>query len=90
MAEYAKRFDADPYKWLFLTGEKKNVDALVRNGFRLASGGPGGEEPEGVTHSFKFVLVDGAGQIRGYYDGNEDASVKTLIADAKNLIRKTF
>ncbi len=90
LKEYATRFEADPYKWLFLTGEKKSVDSLVQNGFRLASNGPGGAEPEGITHSFKLVLVDGFGRIRGYYDGLEDASVKDLLSDTKSLLRKTF
>lgn len=60
LEEYAERFKADPYKWLFLTGEKKSVDSLVQNGFRLASNGPGGAEPEGITHSFKVVLIEGS------------------------------
>lgn len=90
LAQYAGRFDADPYKWSFLTGPKKDVDFLVQSGFRLASGGPGGEEPEGITHSFKLVLVDGYGRIRGYYDGLDDAAVNTLIKDTKVLLRQTF
>lgn len=83
LSEYADRFQADPYKWLFLTGEKKKVDFLVEHGFRLTSGDP-------LTHSFKLVLVDGHNRIRGYYDGLEDDSVKQLIRDAKHLIRQTF
>lgn len=90
LAEYASRFEADPYKWLFLTGEKKNIDFLVQNGFRLASEGPGGEGPESIIHSFKLVLVDSHQRIRGYYDGLEDDAVKQLIKDARGLIRKSF
>lgn len=90
LSEYAKRFEADPFKWLFLTGDPKDVSTLVQHGFRLASGGPGGEEPEGITHSFKLVLVDGSGRIRGYYDGTEDAAVDQLIRDTRGLIRQTF
>ncbi len=90
LTEYAKRFEADPYKWLFATGDPKEVRALVQNGFRLASGGPDGQEPEGITHSFKLVLVDGFGRIRGYYDGTEDSSVKDLLHDSRALIRQTY
>jgi len=90
LEEYAERFKADPYKWLFVTGEKKSVDSLVQNGFRLASNGPDGEDPEGITHSFKLVLVDSFGRIRGYYDGLDDGSIKELMRDTKNLLKKAF
>lgn len=92
LAEYATRFSADPYKWWFVTGDKKEMNALVRHGFRLSSGDPGdpsaGEEE--VIHSFKLVLVDGYGRIRGYYDGTDEGSLKSLVKDAKYLIRQTF
>jgi protein SCO1/2 len=85
LAEYAQKASADPYKWLFLTGNKNEINALVANGFRLSSGGD-----DAVNHSSHLVLVDGWGKIRGYYDAMEEGSVTTLLRDAKGLIRKTF
>lgn len=85
LAEYAKQWEADPYKWLFFTGRKKEIDFLVQQGFRLAAAADGND----VLHSDKLVLVDGYGRIRGYYDANEDYAVKTLLKDAKKLLRQT-
>jgi len=90
LEDYANRFQADPYKWLFLTGGKKEIDSLVQNGFRLASSGDDGSAPESIIHSFKVVLVDRNGRIRGYYDGLEDGSIKQLIRDTKGLIKKAY
>ena len=36
LKKYAERFNADPQKWFFLTGEKKRIQNLVMKGFRLA------------------------------------------------------
>lgn len=90
LKEYATRFQADPFKWLFLTGEKKQIQSLVENGFRLSSGVEGATEFGPLSHSFKVVLVDHVGRIRGYYDGLEDEGIRTLIKDARYLIRKAF
>jgi protein SCO1 len=35
LAHYAERFNADPARWLFLTGDKQAIYRLVRDGFRL-------------------------------------------------------
>lgn len=83
---YATRVSADPFKWLFLTGDKTEIQKLVKDGFHLAAV-EGIDEGDNVTHSSKLVLVDGVGRIRGYYDAEDDAQVKRLIKDAKGLIR---
>ncbi|MBI3090334.1 MAG: SCO family protein [Candidatus Tectomicrobia bacterium] len=35
---YARRFHADPQRWLFLTGEKEAIRTLIRDGFKLSLG----------------------------------------------------
>jgi len=86
LAAYAKRYDADPYKWLFLTGRPGDIQALVKNGFRLASEGSGSE----MTHSDRLVLIDGYGRIRGYYDALDENAIRTLLKDTRKLLRETF
>ncbi len=86
LREYALKYDADPYKWLFLTGPENDIQSLVRNGFRLSST----EEKGDIIHSEKLVLVDSRARIRGYYDANQDQEVKQLIRDAKKLIREVY
>lgn len=85
LREYANRYGADPERWLFLTGDPKTIQDLSVGGFKLALDPTGGTEAEPITHSSRFVLVDQAGHIRGYY-GTEDADVlDRLAADARKL-----
>lgn len=80
LRDYARRFDADTRQWHFLTGTSEAIHRLAVDGFHLGSV----EEP--VFHSTSFVLVDGTGQIRGYYDGLKEREVHQLAADLKRLL----
>lgn len=72
LAEYAKKIPSSPTRWTFLTGPEKQVESLVRTGFKLASG---------IDHSGYLVLVDQRGGIRGYYEAS-DEGVDGLLRDA--------
>lgn len=89
LARYAEAFHADPARWLFLTGDQRDVHRLVQEGFHL-SAIPITEEAEHaageVYHDAHFVLIDAAAQIRGYYESNDPAALKRLRADAKKLL----
>jgi protein SCO1 len=65
---YAEHFQADPQRWLFLTGKKDDIYRLLREGFHVAVEETGGE----IMHSPKLVVVDRRGHIRGYFDGVRD------------------
>lgn len=83
---YARKFGADPQRWFFVTGDKPALIRLFRDGFQLAVvESAAAPEGENVAHSTKFVLLDGQGRIRGYYDGDDAASLDKLAADAKRL-----
>jgi len=86
LTEYAKRYNADPDRWLFLTGEPEAVQKLSVGGFKLALDPSSGTQSEPITHSSRFALVDREGHIRGYY-GTEDAgALDRLVVDAKKLL----
>ncbi len=84
LSGYAKRWGADPERWLFLTGDKTDLYHLIKDGFKLAISD--GSEPDNpgpgiITHSLRFVLVDRQGKIRAYYPGDEpDLEEKILPA----------
>jgi protein SCO1/2 len=74
----------DESNWELLTGNKKEIYKLARNGFMIvATDGDGG--PNDFIHSEKLVLVDKQKRIRGYYDGTSGREVDQLIEDIKKL-----
>ncbi len=79
LAEYAKRFHADPARWYFLTGTKPDLRKLSYDTFHLNDVGGN------LDHSTRFVLVDGMGRIRGYYDTSEAENIPKLIGDIQRV-----
>ena len=84
MLSYAKQHGVADEKWLFLTGSKKDLYALERNGFILTTEeGDGGEDD--FIHTQNFALIDKEKHIRGYYDGTDSLEVTRLMADIQLL-----
>jgi protein SCO1/2 len=77
--DYARRFKASPYRWTFLTGDYKVLEDTIVRGFKLAMGKDADNLFE-IFHSERFVLIDGEGRIRGYYDAT-DEGVEKLSSD---------
>lgn len=86
LERYAKSFKA-PESWLFLTGGREEMHRLSKEGFKLAVDASGGSEEEPILHSTRFVLVDGEGKIRGYYEAFDEESMKKLRRDLEGLRR---
>ena len=79
LAKYAAHFKADPERWYFLTGEMARLNELGVGAFRLNS------VDGSLSHSTRFVLVDGKRRIRGYYLSNDDGFPKKLLHDIRQL-----
>ena len=73
LREYGEVYGVDPARWTLLTGPIDRIHELVQGGFKTALGDlePLGENLVEIAHTGKFVLVDGNGGIRGYYDSDE-------------------
>jgi protein SCO1/2 len=80
LRDYATRFGARD-GWFFVTGPREAVSTLLRDGFKVAWADDG-PPTSPITHSDRFVLVDRALQIRGYYHGNEPDDMDRLTRDA--------
>ncbi|HSF43889.1 MAG TPA: SCO family protein [Thermoanaerobaculia bacterium] len=90
LERYAKSFSA-PDRWLFLTGTREQIRSLSIEGFKLGlemdppPAPPGITAPEPILHSTRFVLVDGEGRIRGYYEAFDEEAMKRLETDLRAL-----
>lgn len=86
---YAELHGADPERWTFLTGEKERMRELLVGGFKLAMG-EAPADPENlidIAHSAKFVIVDGEGGIRGYYDTDEQG-LDEIFHRSRHVLRE--
>ncbi|HEX9941093.1 MAG TPA: SCO family protein [Thermoanaerobaculia bacterium] len=88
LQSYAESFKA-PARWLFLTGDGRQIYRLSKEGFKLAvDASPqasGRETAEPILHSTRFALVDGEGRVRGYYEAFDEESMKRLVRDLEAI-----
>jgi protein SCO1/2 len=89
LSAYADKFDADHYRWWFLTGPEKPLYDLIQNGFyQVVQDNHGQVLQPGeyvVTHSTKLALVDGHGVIRGFFDGVDPDGRAQLLSAIQTL-----
>jgi len=90
LREYAARVGAAGDDWLFLTGTRAALYDLIGTGFRLSvderpASAVAAEGGELIAHSDRFVLVDGAGHIRGYYHGLDAGMPDEMVRDLAAL-----
>lgn len=65
LKRYADAHEADPDRWLFLTGSEDAVDELMRSVYlRAGEGAKAAKE-----HGLRLVVVDKQGNMRGSYIG---------------------
>jgi protein SCO1/2 len=94
MRKFAEGYGADAERWFWLTGTWPVIDELVRDRFHLTAK----KDPEAtpgfeVLHDLRMVLVDRAGQIRGYYIAAtsdyraNEGELAQLRADVEKLLK---
>ena len=85
---YAQTFGARQGMWRYLTGEQKEVERTVVQGFHTAmaklpvKGADPHLEAFDIMHGERFVLVDRNGRIRGFYDADDQDKI---LRDARSL-----
>lgn len=82
---YAKRLEADPKRWKFLTGDAPDIYRQGNLGY-LLSASKDSSAAEQFVHSPQFVLVDKRHHIRGMYDGTNTEAMRDLMTDLKMLL----
>ncbi len=88
LADYAKKYNADPTKWWFVTGSKEAINSIAQQGYYVEAAQ--GKNPDDFFHSQQLILVDKDKHIRGFYDGLDAPSVDTLIDEIKVLELEYF
>ena len=89
LSAYADKFQADPERWLFATGEPEAVARLAQEGFRLSAASYVADGADYTfIHSNRFVLVDRQGRIRGYYRSTDPDDLVRLRRDLTVLLRQ--
>lgn len=92
LERYGQRYSNESRHWWFLTGDRSQIQRVAVQGLKLAAG----ESTTAVTqpgedlfiHSTKLVLIDRAGQVRGYYDGTEPDTQDRILKDLAVLARE--
>jgi protein SCO1 len=86
MKRYSLKFDVDPMKWMFLTGNKEKIYDMALNEY-LISVADSTVDPNNpiFIHSPYFVLVDKSKKVRGFYNGTKKEEVLNLIKDIHAL-----
>jgi protein SCO1/2/putative membrane protein len=86
LAEYARRFEASPERWWFLTGSRPLIYDLIQRRFKLSvMENPAPEanvKAEAIAHSDRLALVV-RGRVVGLFDSNEPAAVANLLEQAR-------
>lgn len=91
LKEYADKFSADPARWHFLTGPKREIVANLAAGSLKLSAVEKDKtlqenENDLFIHTTMFVVVDKTGKIRGFYESLEPGFQEKIRADIKSLL----
>jgi protein SCO1 len=94
LKKYAERYQADPNRWLFLTGPEDEIHALANQNFKMLVKKNNAPKPgEEFDHGTRLIVIGKQGDIRGLFDGmpsrtgGEEAfeenltRLKTLVRD---------
>lgn len=89
LRRYAHRWGATSNRWVFLTGPQALIYRVATEQLRLAVGtnpDPESAAPaELFVHSTRLALVDGAGRVRAFFDGEDPDVVPTVVAAIRHL-----
>jgi protein SCO1 len=88
---YAQRNGADLARWTFLGGAEADVRKVIVEGFKTHLGRKeiNSENLVDIAHAPYFVLVDGAGGIRGYYRPDE-SGLDEVFHRSQHVLREMY
>ena len=87
LRDYGDKLGAAAPGWRLLTGARAAIVALAEDGLKVPVGdapAPGASVMD-IAHTGRFVLVDGRGRIRGYYERSDSRGMEDLFEDARRV-----
>jgi cytochrome oxidase Cu insertion factor (SCO1/SenC/PrrC family) len=91
LQKYAKHFNADPNRWLFLTGDEATIHTLMREQFKQAIERKTGDDVkpgDEFGHSTRLLLVDRHAMIRASFDGIQNDQFPDSKEQFENNLNK--
>jgi len=86
LAAFGRERGIDPRAWSLVTGDRRTIYELARTSyFADDSRVDAGLDETAFLHTEKLLLVDGAGHLRGIYNGTQPHAVDQLIDDLTAL-----
>lgn len=82
---YAEAHGVEPQKWHLLTGQRRQIYQLARDGYFADEDIDLDKDENQFLHTENFYLIDRKGHIRGIYKGTYPLDVEQLIADIAML-----
>jgi len=92
LQSYARRFLAQPGRWHFLTGTKKQIADLAVGGLKLTALEKEADKREKLDdlfiHSTLFVLIDQQGRARAVFESDDPAMKSKLLPAIMKLLQE--
>lgn len=87
LKKFANHYKANPKVWKFLTGTSQEIYHQSKCGYFVAVR-MNQDGSFDFDHDKRFILVDKAKRIRGFYDGTNREDVDRLIVEMKVLLQE--
>ena len=84
LAQFARRWNADPKRWFLLTGEKAELHRVIEASFLSRDPALADQPSAGFRQHYAIALVDRAGAVRHYFNG----LAPTVAADVLDALGK--
>jgi protein SCO1 len=88
LKRHAAELNAEPDRWMFLTGKQKEIYDLIEHGFQMSvmqNTGTNRRPGDEVSHSQYVLLIDAKGFVVGRYDGTSEIEMAKLERAIRNL-----
>jgi cytochrome oxidase Cu insertion factor (SCO1/SenC/PrrC family) len=84
LCKYADVRQADKERWLFLTGDEREIHRLLQESFKVGAARNEKARPgDEFTHSTRLAVVDRDGNVRSYFQGMFESEDQAAAEEAK-------